>query len=73
MKEHGHTREQSHLCDRCSRELAYTNEMLAARVDLWTTASNLLKEREFTGDDNKVTPDNVLDLSIFLAGENNGA
>jgi len=65
-------KQDAHLCDRCSRELAYSNEMLAERVDLWTTASNLLKDREFTGDDNKVTPDHILDLSIFLAGENTG-
>lgn len=64
MKDH-----QPHLCERCSRDLAYSNEVLAERVDLWTTASNLLKDREFKGEDNQATPDHVLDLAVFLSGE----
>lgn len=72
MKDHQHKAENAHLCDRCNRELAYSNEILSERMDLWISASNLLKDRVFEGDGNQPTPDNILDLAIFLAGENNG-
>lgn len=60
----------AHLCERCNRDLAYSNEVLSDRMSLWTSASNLLLNREFSGDGNDVTPDDVMTLTLFLAGEN---
>lgn len=70
MKEHQHVKADSHLCDRCNRDLAYSNEMLSERMDLWTSAANLLTNRTFSGDGNDVTPEDIMTLTLFLAGEN---
>jgi hypothetical protein len=59
-----------HLCDRCSRDLSQQNEALAHRVDIWTTASSLLASHQNFPDGDKPTPQDVLELSIFLAEEN---
>jgi hypothetical protein len=58
-----------HICDRCQQDLATRNQNLGERVDIWTTASNLLKGREFP-DNDQPTAEDVLYLAIFLAEEN---
>jgi hypothetical protein len=69
LQVHVHKTDNSHTCDRCAHALAYSNDVLSERLSIWTTASNLLLNRTFEGG-NEPSPDNILDLAVFLAGEN---
>lgn len=70
MKEHVCGKEGSnHLCERCMRELSYSNEVLSERQNLWISAYNLLSAREWKAEGDP-TPMDVQQLAEFLAGEN---
>jgi hypothetical protein len=66
-----HQHAAPHLCERCARDLTARNEWLGDRVDLWTTASNLLGNREW-GDNEVIGPGDIIDLAMFLGEEIRG-
>ena len=57
---------RSDHCEWCIRERATRNEYLAQRVDVWKTASALIKE---LGGEQPPDPEHVLALCEFLEGE----
>lgn len=62
--------EGRHICDRCTRELAVSNEYMASRMELWKASYNLLHHDDHGwADDYPVSQRDVLDVAKFLAGE----
>lgn len=57
-----------HICDRCTRELAVSNEYMAQRMEFWKAAHALLHQEEWH-EELPPSQRDVLDLAKFLAGE----